>query len=748
LEADPAVRSDLTNRIAQDVEKIVPPLLAAEAYQRAEQLLELGAATDRGLSHYAAYLLARGQIDAKIAELAMRPDEPRTARFLAYLYRAEGNLPAARDAAKKAQAPELLHGILAEMGDWQALAKPLDSLAELDELFGGPDSAERLGYLAAFNRLAGKQEEFEKCVAAIQKLSEEKPDQMWNCAEALLINDRYSDGIEILRKRKQVSAFHLLVLQQRFREAFDMVGLKDSPRDASVAWFASFQAEGANEAEQANNRFLLGLQVALALQRVSEREEARRLMNSVAETAQGDRVRLTTLFKTEFDLGMEEEGLEHLSKRLAMPDSRSVFQLLFPAHVNAAQIWWKFLTEKHNQNSTAENARRLRILLIPGRFAESVAMLALLAPEFQEAALARPPGEQVTWLQTLGETWLLHGKPAESQAALEKAAEIGVTADVALQLGSLASKRLAWEKAAEWHAKAGAKDPQSPLGLYLEGYALKQAGQLAAGQKKVDLATLLPLGDGIKRRLLAIGLEQHGLSEEARLEWQRLMRVGPVNDWAVNEAAKNLGNALSGKDDLQTAELWQRPLLSALKANTMLTEVEGYLKLGHLIHKVRGRALLAAGKPDEAMAELRLAAAAVPGEITLPLDMAAKLEEADRRADADELFNGTFRVNLKSCEQWPQAATYHNNLAWLSAKCHRRLDDALAHARQAVALEPRSTAYLDTLAEVYFHRGDREEALKHARACLEMAPGDKQAQRQIDRFQSAEIPTAADKAEK
>jgi hypothetical protein len=40
--------------------------------------------------------------------------------------------------------------------------------------------------------------------------------------------------------------------------------------------------------------------------------------------------------------------------------------------------------------------------------------------------------------------------------------------------------------------------------------------------------------------------------------------------------------------------------------------------------------------------------------------------------------------------------TLAGELAWLSARCRRQLDKALTHAKKAVALDPKSVAYLDT----------------------------------------------------
>ena len=58
----------------------------------------------------------------------------------------------------------------------------------------------------------------------------------------------------------------------------------------------------------------------------------------------------------------------------------------------------------------------------------------------------------------------------------------------------------------------------------------------------------------------------------------------------------------------------------------------------------------------------------------------------------------------------PDNPELHNNLAWLAARLHRRLETGLTHANEAIRLAPDQAAYLDTLAEVQFQLGQRDRA--------------------------------------
>jgi uncharacterized Ntn-hydrolase superfamily protein len=75
-----------------------------------------------------------------------------------------------------------------------------------------------------------------------------------------------------------------------------------------------------------------------------------------------------------------------------------------------------------------------------------------------------------------------------------------------------------------------------------------------------------------------------------------------------------------------------------------------------------------------------------------------------------------------------------NALAWYCALGNIHLEDALAAAQRAAALEPENTGILDTLAEVYFRMGRRGDALGTIRRALAIAPEDAYLKKQEERM--------------
>ena len=75
-----------------------------------------------------------------------------------------------------------------------------------------------------------------------------------------------------------------------------------------------------------------------------------------------------------------------------------------------------------------------------------------------------------------------------------------------------------------------------------------------------------------------------------------------------------------------------------------------------------------------------------------------------------------------------------NQLAWFRARCHRKLDEALKLATEAVEGEPGNAAYIDTLAEVKFQLGQVDEAVAMERKALAADPGAPEIDAQMRRF--------------
>ena len=223
-EEDPAVRGNVLKQVTDELSHTAPQLLLDENYDTLELLLDVLLANDvdQGVGHYAAYYLMRGKLDERIAHFkaiaGKGPDGKRSWEVLAHLYHAKGDLAAARDAADKADRPELADAMLFEAGDWKELAKrPIHTESNTPY--------EALGFQAAFRRLAGDPKGFEDALADLRKASDALPGddfERFHLAKVYLLNDRPEDGIDVLvhTPGRQAAAFELLTARMDYKAAF------------------------------------------------------------------------------------------------------------------------------------------------------------------------------------------------------------------------------------------------------------------------------------------------------------------------------------------------------------------------------------------------------------------------------------------------------------------------------------------------------------------------------------------------
>jgi len=740
-EPDDTLRQALTKNLVKDLDAVGAGLFLAGDWSRAEDLLALGAVDERGMRNHAAYWLLRGEIDAAVdrarREAAAGPGDLGR-RHLVFLLRAKGDFEGALAAAEKTNDSELIEPLLFELGRWTELARRYDAqVRQPGGSFSG--GVVELGFAAAYHRLAGNRKEFETAVGAVKRLAENKPNKLRDCAEALLINEQYGEAIELYREHGGNIQFDLLCRQRRYAGAFREIGIEDLGEEL-VPWQLDDPTSDENPVARRSKRFSLGLRVAPVLVRLDRRDEARRLLGELARAAQqSGELSMQPVCAAEHELGWVEEAFRHAAVELARRSSPSLLRTLFPEHDAAAQVWWTFLRKRDPEQPVEQTLGRIRELL-PAQSSEQAGD----GPEAswrEEVAAAEKAGQPLAgrkrqeWLAALADTCLIHGDRRLARQYLERAAEAESAADICLRLGDLLAEDGAHAEAARWYRRAWDADPKQPLGLYLAGRQLDLSGQSEEGRRLMEVARLAPLGNERTRYQLAKGLEDRGLDEEAARQWQWILRTGAPRSWSVNEAGKYLGNQASGKDNHRAAAYWERLLLSCLQTSTGIVDVTGYLQVIHVIHKARARGFLAEGKVDEAVRELEAARAALPGEAKLAMDMVPKLDELGEEERADALFDGIFGVLHQVCEDFPESAAWHNNTAWLAARLGRKLDQALAHAERATGLAPGKAAYLDTLAEVHFRRGEPEKAADLARRCIELEPEREFYREQLKRFE-------------
>jgi tetratricopeptide (TPR) repeat protein len=730
-ESDPPLRHELFTTLSVELVRSLPGLLLDGSLDTVEELLEVVLTGDprRGAANYAAHALLTGKLGARIAEfeaLARRhPPGKAQAEVLAYLYRARGDLAAARKAAATAGREELVEALLVEAGAWK-------ELAARKQLVSFRDPLEQQGFRAAFHRLAGNRKEFAELIQAIRKVGETNPGggNRLLAAKLLFLNAQTGEALDLFgpKHREHRLRFEVLVAQQRIREARAVVA----------------------EARKEKSPVLPALEIleARTLHELAEKQPALAVLQRyAAEVKPGtDAAWFEDLVATA--VAIDRPALAHEVTAKVLEVSRDeawpfrLLRKLYPERGEEGAALWFFLRQQAPRDSVAAVYARLRDLLDGKTSAKDLEALVRAA-----ASGTRPPG----FWPALGDAALRAGQEKLADRCWrEDASAVGT-----FKRADVLTRQKQWDEAAKLYALAcmraaademedspAAEAYPSALALFLSGHALVQAGQTAQGRERMRQAHLLPLASSPLRYFFAAALAKRGFKEDARRAFDLLCRLGEPNlnefdSLFTGEGFRDRANrALKRKEYLTAADDYEKHFVRGLRATVNFSRPAAYIAVPGPLLRWRTLGLLAAGRVDEALHAAALASASLPGSIDLALDLVPALERAGRKKEAGQMFAGALTTHEELGRDYPRAAWPHNQAAWLCACCKRELPRGLEHARKAVALAPDRSAYHDTLAEVLFQLGRTQEAIAAGKKAVALSPKRQYYRKQLKRFEA------------
>lgn len=126
-----------------------------------------------------------------------------------------------------------------------------------------------------------------------------------------------------------------------------------------------------------------------------------------------------------------------------------------------------------------------------------------------------------------------------------------------------------------------------------------------------------------------------------------------------------------------------------------------------------------------------------PTDPDIAIEVVPLLRARGRSNDANLMFKWAYDDMKKDLDSDPADPDKLNGLAWLCAKCDRNLPDARVWAEKAAALAPDNAAILDTEAEVNFHLGRANEAVRLETEASALQPDDDFMKKQLARFKAA-----------
>jgi len=710
--------------------------------------------TSESARNYAAFLIGRGEADAEITKLqALKsPRGAEDVRLLGALLIARGRFAeAATVVADPAADDELRTDLDLRTENWRPLL-------ERSATFPRVGLSQQHHFALLFGKLAGDAKAQEQALAGLREGIVRQQHFRRQYATGMIFAERWKEADEFLVPVEDVR-FELLVERGDFRRASEAAGLPEDPADYG-AWFTARAKDLHMFRLPTARHAAIGVRLARWCDMVGEREAALALLNALSEAGSGENPNCDPLAALELErhLGLHDAA-DARAARLFDDVQRAgqILNLYYVKDRNTLHRLHNYFRFEFPTDDGAAHWKRLRELWTPGDGfpAGTISTSSLLAGA-RRLAQPRVDHEKVQQIHALGDLCAMRKEPETAVELFEIAAAAGemlekqnlaqtrYRGETGLQYHSLSYMRIGdvrydqrrFREAAAAYDRAWRSSRTYPNAPYLKGRALIQAGDAEAGRALLATAKLIPLATSHVRVGFAKMLEERGLKGAAAEEWEMTLRYGPygINALYTAEAAQAVARRIGERDPLRAAALWRFFTINGVGTNKSLERITDCATLVFRVHRDRALGLIAAGRIDEAVADLKAAQEASPLSTSHLTAIVPKLDAAGRRDLADEHFAATYDQLAELCRRFPRTAEFRNRAAWLAARCDRRLDEALAYAEEAVRLEPKKASYIDTLAEVYFRRGDRAAAIRYSEQAVKLAPQDEELKAQLRRF--------------
>ena len=407
------------------------------------------------------------------------------------------------------------------------------------------------------------------------------------------------------------------------------------------------------------------------------------------------------------------------------------------------------LLEDYDLQSTEERAMRIRRLAFLPDLSGTAALCRLIRFE-RSAVLSDYAAIEIAYSEPFD---------AASRTRFKKLVEASLTASTRpAAKWLLAYARLRddpktalpeWRKLVEaeyarWQQAPDRVNPEIAVAmLYLLAHACADQGDRAAADKTAQQAQQMPRPSdffGLNLRMqTAWMLANRGRSDWAEAEYRFLTNCGqPLI--AVDSGQRFAEYLHDQEKDLPAAEAYKK----TLDAAAQLRADYGGEPAEFVRHcRARMNYFLAChwarqNEPAKQLEFLERALQSDPGEVDT-LIACRRLPNPTpqfRERIAKSIQRQTAELRDKMAKD-PKSALPYNQFAWLVGNTQGDLDAALRASQKSLELSPNNSAYLDTIAHVYFAKGDLQSAVKYQTLAAQREPHSGLLNSELKRFRAA-----------
>ncbi len=747
----------------------VPVLIVQGQFERAEKILELGLhgpLTPAWLD-YTTFMQMRDRAKAAVAKLeslrkveGMRGQSATMALSMAQhisgrcveAIRLLDTLPADVNIS-------LMKSCIREdAGLWGELAKADDA---------AQNGVNRLGVSLFRHRKAGDKAKVVELLAEANaaKDGDASSDDATLAGVALLLNEYPLDGIEVLKSKNAMPNLvaDCLATRMEFTGVLDLVG-----RGATAKALDT-------DAMAVRQRLFYKMRRARYLSQLGRKDESIQAFNAVAaEITKNDVYAVRELIRAEVRAGRVELAAEYAGKFLAdlaaegnsfqiKPDP---FEILFEDDAPAAIGMWNTRHLGLEYREPGKVMRQIRTILagkatpaLRKEMASNVAAWRDAVESVYEKILAE---------QSLAALARLDGRPDDAEIHYRASVVAPPSRDVAwqydtwyvgprdwvygtderfrthLDFGDFLTERGRHKDAAKVYYDGWLRFPDNPILLYQSGRALLASGDKTEGSRRVAQSHWVPLGNAQMRGRFLDFLSMRGQRADLKRErdvtllsvwyWERMRG----NVWGQVVRSSTILN-----DYDRAANANERNLHFMMKTPGMsFVEGAGYISVPMSTKALRARESLRKGQREAAFRETKEVLAVMPGHVEFLITIVPEFERDGRKDEAESLFRSVWAAYRKVIADYPESAWAYGSAAFAAAGCQRELDTALIYAKKAISLEPDVRTYAETLAEVHFRRGERDEAVRWLQPLATLDHRSAYYKRLLERYQRGDIHSA------
>ncbi len=716
-EQDPVARDRMAGLVQEAASKAARESIIAGDYDLTREILDLAGDDEQNMVMRAWFYVCNGQLQSELTRAAAMPGK-RGAVWRMSLHRADGNLKAAIKEAEKAGLKKLAAGMRVFTGE----AIPL-----LDEINDGNEFTPILsmGYQLQKARLLGEHKKAAAIADELSRVKSNKTDAN-RAAVCLAANGFREEAVALLAETDGDMAFKYFDSIESPEKSLAALGLPKNAEAPYTEWVKGITKDAINDRGQRDRLITL----ASFLNRRGEQEHALSVMRPIMQALEDDGA------DSWFDMlnNLREYGLGWIAITFAdeRGDKEGVMDLSVSKILGAndtVKLIWGALKNRHPE----DNSEALHELaLLAGLIADTGNETDKIHAALVESVLGENPNPELPkdkFIEALYSFTFKRNNALEVSKLVDRVA-IG---DVNWQRPKvfLDGALHRWEKVEPVYAKLAKDKPADYLNLINWCIALRKLGRNKAAEEAYDRALMISLGDPKILAAIAAKLSGAGYNDEAVGLWEQSAVMAPVG---VPDYEKAIGYLAIYGEHLYHSKQWQ-------KAAAIHEVYSGALMRGHsgtgsflnMEFRVRFYAdfcsamyQLENGERALAIKKLDQARQLIPGDGSLADHFFPVLRTAGLGAVYDEWFEDSYRPLAVVCKLYPGSHNTQNTAAWLASRALRRLDDAHKHAQAALREQPLQGAYLDTMAEVWFARGERIKAIEWSEKAIKASVGNAQ----------------------